>query len=61
MDNNNRSENGDIAAKMKRIGEQKPVTVVLGTQWGDEGKGKVVDMLAADVDLCCRCQVICQK
>lgn len=33
------------------------VTVVLGAQWGDEGKGKVVDMLATDADLVCRCQV----
>lgn len=33
------------------------VTVVLGAQWGDEGKGKVVDMLAIDVDIVCRCQV----
>ncbi|KAJ3113097.1 hypothetical protein HK098_007830 [Nowakowskiella sp. JEL0407] len=30
--------------------------VVLGSQWGDEGKGKLVDLLAQDVDLCCRCQ-----
>lgn len=41
---------------MKRVGEHKPVTVVLGTQWGDEGKGKIVDMLGVDMDLCCRCQ-----
>lgn len=33
------------------------VTVVLGAQWGDEGKGKVVDMIATDVDVVCRCQV----
>lgn len=32
------------------------VTVVLGAQWGDEGKGKVVDMLATEVDVVCRCQ-----
>ncbi|XP_041673779.1 adenylosuccinate synthetase isoform X2 [Drosophila eugracilis] len=32
------------------------VDVVLGAQWGDEGKGKVVDMLASDVDIVCRCQ-----
>ncbi|KAF2898497.1 hypothetical protein ILUMI_07677 [Ignelater luminosus] len=32
------------------------VIVILGAQWGDEGKGKVVDMLAADVDVVCRCQ-----
>ncbi|KAG8929636.1 hypothetical protein FRC02_005301 [Tulasnella sp. 418] len=31
------------------------VTVVLGTQWGDEGKGKLVDILAQDADVCCRC------
>lgn len=33
------------------------VTVVLGAQWGDEGKGKVVDMLATAADVVCRCQV----
>ncbi|XP_038671302.1 adenylosuccinate synthetase isozyme 2 [Scyliorhinus canicula] len=32
------------------------VAVVLGAQWGDEGKGKVVDMLAQDADIVCRCQ-----
>lgn len=31
------------------------VTVVLGAQWGDEGKGKLVDILAADADICARC------
>ena len=25
-----------------------PVTVVVGAQWGDEGKAKVIDLLAAD-------------
>ena len=30
-------------------------TVVLGAQWGDEGKGKLVDILAADADICARC------
>ena len=35
--------------------DSKKVTVVLGTQWGDEGKGKLVDILAANVDLCARC------
>lgn len=33
------------------------VNVVLGAQWDDEGKGKVVDMLASGVDIVCRCQV----
>ncbi|MGE5225299.1 MAG: adenylosuccinate synthetase, partial [Planctomycetaceae bacterium] len=27
-----------------------PATVVLGTQWGDEGKGKAVDYLADRMD-----------
>ena len=36
---------------------QNKVTVVLGAQWGDEGKGKVVDLLAMDADIVCRCQV----
>jgi adenylosuccinate synthase len=27
-----------------------PATVVIGTQWGDEGKGKVVDLLSADAE-----------
>lgn len=30
------------------------VTVILGAQWGDEGKGKLSDILAAEADLCCR-------
>src|ERR1700691_3470568 len=29
---------------------------VVGTQWGDEGKGKIVDMLAADADVVVRFQ-----
>lgn len=32
------------------------VTVVLGAQWGDEGKGKIVDLLALSADVTCRCQ-----
>ena len=31
-------------------------TVVLGSQWGDEGKGKLVDILCDDIDVCARCQ-----
>ncbi len=34
------------------------VTVVLGSQWGDEGKGKIVDLLANKADVVCRCQVL---
>ena len=33
-----------------------PVTVVVGTQWGDEGKAKVIDLLAAENDFVVRYQ-----
>lgn len=33
------------------------VCVVLGTQWGDEGKGKLVDILAHQYDVIARAQV----
>ncbi len=33
-----------------------PVTVIVGTQWGDEGKGKITDLLARDMDLVVRYQ-----
>ncbi len=32
------------------------VTVVIGSQWGDEGKGKVVDLLSEEVDVVARYQ-----
>lgn len=32
------------------------VDVILGLQWGDEGKGKIVDYLAAQYDVVCRFQ-----
>jgi len=33
------------------------VAVVLGTQWGDEGKGKLVDILAQKYEIVARAQV----
>jgi adenylosuccinate synthase len=33
-----------------------PATVIVGAQWGDEGKGKIVDLLAQSSDLVCRYQ-----
>jgi len=33
-----------------------PCTVVVGAQWGDEGKGKIVDRLAAEADIVARYQ-----
>ena len=38
-------------------GDGPGVTVVMGAQWGDEGKGKLVDVLAADADIVARCAV----
>jgi adenylosuccinate synthase len=31
-----------------------PATVIVGAQWGDEGKGKIVDLLAQRADVVCR-------
>jgi adenylosuccinate synthase len=31
-----------------------PVRVVIGGQWGDEGKGKLVDLIAQEHDICAR-------
>jgi adenylosuccinate synthase len=33
-----------------------PATVIVGAQWGDEGKGKIVDLLAQSSHLVCRYQ-----
>ncbi|MDA8399184.1 MAG: adenylosuccinate synthase [Actinomycetota bacterium] len=33
-----------------------PTTVIVGTQWGDEGKGKLTDLLAKDMDFVVRYQ-----
>ena len=33
-----------------------PATVIVGAQWGDEGKGKIVDLLAQHSDVVCRYQ-----
>jgi len=35
-------------------GRDSKFCVILGAQWGDEGKGKLVDLLAQDVQLCAR-------
>ncbi|URE17682.1 hypothetical protein MUK42_33625 [Musa troglodytarum] len=40
-----------------RIASLSQVAAVLGTQWGDEGKGKLVDILARNFDVVARCQV----
>ena len=33
-----------------------PATVVVGTQWGDEGKGKLTDLMASEMDVVVRYQ-----
>jgi adenylosuccinate synthase len=33
-----------------------PLTILVGAQWGDEGKGKATDLLAGASDLVARCQ-----
>jgi len=38
-------------------GKKSEVAVILGAQWGDEGKGKIVDLLCQRADVVCRCQV----
>ena len=32
------------------------VSVVIGSQWGDEGKGKIVDLLSKESDIVARYQ-----
>ncbi|XP_064411850.1 adenylosuccinate synthetase isozyme 2 [Latimeria chalumnae] len=62
MENGNRAAadvvaNGNAeSCQCRAAGIGNRVTVVLGAQWGDEGKGKVVDLLAQDADIVCRCQ-----
>src|SRR4051812_50105614 len=31
-------------------------TILIGAQWGDEGKGKIIDVLTADADIVVRSQ-----
>ena len=40
----------------KAVGDLMKNNVVLGTQWGDEGKGKIVDWLTQDMDYVVRYQ-----
>ncbi|KAK5641330.1 hypothetical protein RI129_009877 [Pyrocoelia pectoralis] len=36
--------------------DEAKVTAVIGAQWGDEGKGKLIDLLSESADVVCRCQ-----
>eukprot|EP00922_Rhytidocystis_sp_ex-Travisia-forbesii_P038445 GHVS01057269.1.p1 GENE.GHVS01057269.1~~GHVS01057269.1.p1 ORF type:complete len:469 (-),score=60.89 GHVS01057269.1:959-2365(-) len=44
-----------VAAPAASVVGDAQVVGVVGAQWGDEGKGKLVDMMAARVDVCARC------
>ena len=35
-------------------GAHMSASVLVGTQWGDEGKGKVTDLISGDFDVVCR-------
>ena len=35
-------------------GDKMGISAIIGGQWGDEGKGKIVDFLAEDADLIAR-------
>lgn len=51
-------ESGEATeSKLSRIESLSQVSGVLGCQWGDEGKGKLVDVLAKHFDVVARCQV----
>jgi adenylosuccinate synthase len=48
-----------LAGRIRAVepeGSLVPATVVVGTQWGDEGKGKLTDLLARDMRLVVRYQ-----
>lgn len=42
------------SAAVSKMNEKPGIDVVLGSQWGDEGKGKLVDMLSQEYDVCAR-------
>lgn len=48
---NIKGESGDSPKQEKK---SQVIDVVLGAQWGDEGKGKLVDMLSQEYDVCAR-------
>lgn len=43
-----------FASNVCKTGLKSRFAVILGSQWGDEGKGKLVDILAKDYDVCAR-------
>ncbi|KAG2683425.1 hypothetical protein I3760_10G030800 [Carya illinoinensis] len=50
------AESTNAQGPQSRIWSLSQVSGVLGCQWGDEGKGKLVDILAQHFDIVARCQ-----
>jgi len=53
-DNTKRKMNGYTNDAKGKKSAKPGIDVVLGSQWGDEGKGKLVDMLSQEYDVCAR-------
>lgn len=49
------ADSASMAAMPKPATGGSKATVLLGSQWGDEGKGKLADILSAEMDVCARC------
>jgi adenylosuccinate synthase len=47
----NCNSNLDFTSELEQV---MPLDIVVGTQWGDEGKGRYVDLLSADTDYVAR-------
>src|SRR4029079_7537591 len=43
-----------VSGERPRLCGVMAATTIIGTQWGDEGKGKIVDLLAARADMVVR-------
>lgn len=47
----------DRRPKISKLASNKHnVSVILGSQWGDEGKGKIVDLMSSTAEIVCRFQ-----
>jgi len=43
-----------LSVQFNQKGSRMPFKVIVGAQWGDEGKGRIVDWFAARADFCAR-------
>jgi adenylosuccinate synthase len=50
------SEVGTAGLSLRTWGNRMPAITIVGAQWGDEGKGKIVDLLAEEADWVVRFQ-----